>query len=57
MRYAENGRTAGVAWSGDYRTLALGFPFESIIDHAEREQLMSSIMEFLFRQGGTDYMR
>ena len=57
MRYNENGRIAGVAWTGDYRTLALGFPFESLTDHEERNRLMLSVMEFLFRQGGTDFMR
>ena len=57
MRYTENGRIAGVAWTGDYRTLALGFPFESVTNTDERNRLMLSVMEFLFRQGGTDYMR
>ena len=57
MHYNENGRIAGVAWTGDYRTLALGFPFESLTDHEERNRLMLSVMEFLFRQGGTDFMR
>ena len=57
VRYAENNRIAGVAWSGDYRTLSLGFPFESVTDPSERNRLMLSVMEFLFRQGGTDFMR
>ncbi len=57
MRYAENNRIAGVAWTGNYRTLSLGFPFETILDSNERNRLMLSVMEFLFRQGGTDVMR
>lgn len=57
IRYAENNRIAGVAWTGDYRTLSLGFPFETILDSAERDRLMLSVMEFMFRQGNTDYMK
>lgn len=57
MRYVENNRIAGVAWSGDYRTISLGVPFECITDTARRDALMRSVMEYLFRQGGTDYMQ
>ena len=57
LRYAENNRIAGVAWTGDYRTLSLGFPFETILNPAERDRLMHSVMEFMFRQGNTDYVR
>lgn len=47
LRYAENNRAAGIAWMGDYRTLTLGFPFETITDTAERDRLMLQIMSFL----------
>lgn len=56
MRYAENNRVAGVAFSGDYRCVVAGFPFECIGSGRERDELMLRIAEFLFRQGGTDYM-
>ncbi len=48
LRYKENEFSAGAAYAGkDYRTLVLGFPFESIIDQTQKNHLMESILKFL----------
>lgn len=50
VRYAENGRTAGIAFDGeDYRTVVLGFPFETISSVAERDRIMNRVLLFLTR--------
>lgn len=46
MRYTENNLSAGVAYSGDYKTCIMGFPFESIRTEAERDALMKAILSF-----------
>lgn len=46
LRYAENNLSAGVAYQGDYKTVVLGFPFETLRTEAEREQLMRYILDF-----------
>lgn len=47
-RYAENDRTAGIAHAGEqYRTVVLGFPFETISTDAERDRIMNRILVFL----------
>lgn len=47
MRYRENNLVAGTAFdAGCYRTVAIGFPFETISSEIQREQLMKEIMEF-----------
>lgn len=57
LRYAENNRSAGVACDGDNRSVVLGFPFESLVSRDERVALMRMVMEYLFRQGGTDHVK
>jgi hypothetical protein len=47
LRYSENERGAGVAFSGPYQLVVLGFPFESIISEQDRHLLMQRIMAFL----------
>ncbi|MDR1783051.1 MAG: xanthan lyase [Dysgonamonadaceae bacterium] len=47
FRYAENNLSAGVAWSGEYKTLVLGFPFEAVREQALRDELMKNIIEFM----------
>lgn len=43
-----SGQSAGVAYKGkDYRTLAMGFPFECIRDAAVRREAMQAILRFL----------
>ena len=46
MRYAENGRIAAVALDADYKTVVMGFPFESIPSQEERDRLMGDILRF-----------
>jgi hypothetical protein len=47
FRYSENNLSAGVAYSGDYRTCILGFPFETVLEENNRNQLMDSVLRFL----------
>ena len=49
MRYPENNFSAAVAYCGDYKTLVMGVPFESILDATNREKLMAEIIQF-FKQ-------
>lgn len=46
FRYSENNLSAGVAYSGDYKSCVLGFPFESLKTSSQREQLMKSVLDF-----------
>jgi hypothetical protein len=45
-RYTSGGCSAGVAYKGPYRTIVLGFPFETITDAMQRAELMTRIMNF-----------
>ena len=48
MRYSENNLVAGTAAAfPGYRTVVLGFPFESIASAAGRDSLMAQIINFL----------
>lgn len=47
FRYSENNTSAGVAYNGTHKTVILGFPFETIMNERQREQLMSQILKFL----------
>ncbi len=49
LRYAENGFSAATAYSGDYRNIVFGFPFEAITSEKEREEVMGIILNFLYR--------
>ena len=46
MRYTENNLSAAVAWSGKYRAVTLGFPFESIKNEASRKELMHQVLQY-----------
>jgi hypothetical protein len=47
FRYSENNLSSGVAYSGpDYKTLILGFPYETIKNEYSRDMLMKEILEF-----------
>ena len=47
MRYSENNLVAGIAFDADtYRTVVLGFPFESIRNDDSRGELMNQILNF-----------
>ena len=47
FRYSENNTSAGVIHRGKYRTLVLGFPFETVITETDRNRMMNQIMEYL----------
>lgn len=47
MRYGENNLSAAVAYDGDYKVVALGFPFETIQSPSQRDELMSNILRIL----------
>ncbi len=47
FRYKENNASAGVAYKGDYNTVILGFPFETVLTETQRELLMKQILNFL----------
>ena len=46
FRYKENNSSAGTVFSGEYKTVVLGFPFETIINKKERAQLMKQILKY-----------
>lgn len=47
-RYADTSMSAGVAYGGDdQRIVVLGFPFETIVNSADRARIMGEIMNFL----------
>ena len=46
MRYTENNLSAGIAYRGSYKTIVLGFPFETIRTEEERNELMDNILQF-----------
>ena len=45
-RYQENNLSAGVAYSGKYKTCIFGFPLETIKDETDRNKLFHSILSF-----------
>ena len=49
FRYDENNKSAGIAFSGDYKVCVLGFPFEAIREDAGRDRLMRTVLEFMGR--------
>ena len=46
FRYSQNNVSAGVGYKGNYNTVILGFPFETIISEIKRDQLMRSVFDF-----------
>lgn len=54
FRYASNGVSAGVAYSGHYRSVVLGFPFETVVKQQQRHLLMKQILSFFARNMGND---
>ena len=47
--YKGNRKSAGVAYSGDYRVLSTAFPFETVADERKRIKLMGAVMRFLLK--------
>lgn len=46
FRYTENNTSAGVVFQGDFKTVVLGFPFETIVDKQQRENLMKQVLTY-----------
>ena len=47
LRYRENNMSAGICWKGHYGVVVMGFPFESITEAGERDELMEHVLEYL----------
>jgi hypothetical protein len=47
FRYTENNTSAGVIYQGNYKSVVLGFPFETIIDQPQRDNLMNQVLNYL----------
>lgn len=48
MRYPTNNQVSAVGYAGDdYRTMVMAFPFETILDGADRDFMMDGILKFL----------
>lgn len=51
MRYTENNLIAGTAFDNDsYRTVVIGFPFETIDNEKARASLMKQVLNFLMKK-------
>ncbi|MCD6566824.1 MAG: xanthan lyase [Bacteroidales bacterium] len=46
FRYLENNSSAGVCYKGEYKTVVLGFPFETIIKKDQRFDFMKQVVGF-----------
>lgn len=46
FRYDDNNISAGVAYKGDYRTVSLGFPIETLATPCQIEKMMGEIISF-----------
>ena len=49
MRYRASNQPAAIIYSGKYRTFVAGFPFETILDAKERDQMMQGVLGFLIK--------
>jgi hypothetical protein len=47
LRYTENNMSAGVAFRGAYGIVAMGFPFETIVDRRMRDSMMKKTIHYL----------
>ena len=47
LQYAGDKESAAIAYKGDYATFVMGFPYETILDTAERRALLSEILNWL----------
>jgi hypothetical protein len=47
LRYSENNISAGVTFTGSYKVVAFGFPFETISTIEERQKVMKAVLQYL----------
>jgi len=50
LRYQENGFSAATAYRGRYKTVVLGFPFETVLDASVRMRTMAAILNFFSQE-------
>ncbi len=50
LRYRENNMSAAVAHRDTYGVVALGFPFETIVDQEMRDIIMKKTLSYLLEQ-------
>ena len=50
FRYKENNASAGTMYNGDYKTVILGFPFETVETENDRDVLMKDILDFFIKE-------
>ena len=46
FRYSDNNISAGVAYKGEYKTVSLGFPIETLTDESQLHDIVSQIIKF-----------
>jgi hypothetical protein len=46
FRYSQNNTSAGIIFKDTYKTVILGFPFETIVSEEERNSFMRQLMDF-----------
>ena len=46
FRYKSDNKTAGVCFDGNYHSVILGFPFETITTDQQRDELMGEILKY-----------
>ena len=46
FRYKSDNKTAGVCYDGNYRTIVLGFPFETITTQEQRNEMIGQILKY-----------
>lgn len=47
IRYKENNISAGIIYDGNYKIVAIGFPFETILKSEVRDRFMKNIIQYL----------
>ena len=46
FRYSDNNISAGVAYKGEYKTVCLGFPIETLASQCQIEKMMGEVLNF-----------
>ncbi len=47
LRYSENQFSAGTAYKGNYGVIVFGFPFETILEQQNRDEVMKAVLNYL----------
>jgi len=53
FRYRENNMSAAVAYSGSYKVIVFGFPFEAITDSGKRTKTMAAVLKYFRKEENT----